>query len=350
MSFWQPVAREGDDAGKQAMILKVQNLQVHFPAAVGVLRAVDDVSFSVPRGGTLGIVGESGSGKSMSALAILRLIQPPGRIAGGQAWYFGQGSQDHDAQPRDLMEASEREMRQIRGAEIAIVFQEPMTALNPVLTIGSQIQEAIRAHAAVSRREAEARTVEVMRSVAIPAPEHRMRRYPHQLSGGLRQRALIALSLAARPKLLIADEPTTALDVTIQAQILDLLLRLKDELQLSLVIISHDLGVIAETADSVAVMYAGKIVEYGPMREVLRNPLHPYTEALLKSVPRPRTAAGFKARLESIPGTVPDLLRLPPGCPFRPRCQYDLGSPCSTTPIPLKTTGEDRQARCVKYV
>lgn len=331
------------------MILRVQNLQVDFPTAAGILRAVDDVSFEVPLGGTLGIVGESGSGKSMTALAILRLIQPPGRIAGGEVWHTGHSSRGQDVQPQNLLRASEREMRRIRGAQIAMIFQEPMTALNPVLTIGRQIREAIQAHEAVSRREAEARTVEVMRAVAIPEPVRRMKEYPHQLSGGLRQRALIALSLAARPKLLIADEPTTALDVTIQAQILDLLRRLKEELQLSLMMISHDLGVIAETADTVVVMYAGKIVEYGSTREVLRNPLHPYTEALLKSVPQTGFPAGSKGRLEPIPGVVPDLLRLPKGCSFQPRCKYDLGPPCGTAAIPLKITG-NRQARCVKYV
>src|SRR5262245_23853245 len=325
-------------------ILKVQNLKVHFPHQAGIVGAVNDVSFSLKRGGTLGVVGESGSGKSMTALAVLRLIQPPGKIAGGEVWYAaGEG----DA--RNLLEASDRSMRQIRGAEIAMIFQEPMTALNPVLTVGEQIREGIEAHESLSRREADNRTIEIMRAVAIPLAEQRRKEYPHHLSGGLRQRAMIAMALAPRPKLLIADEPTTALDVTIQAQILDLLTRLKDELHLSLLIISHDLGVIAQVADEVAVMYAGKIVEFGPVREIFRNPLHPYTEGLLKSIPRWTSTREAERRLQSIQGAVPDPRRLPPGCAFQPRCEDDRGEACGRAPIPLTTLRANRQVRCVKH-
>ncbi|MCI0622472.1 MAG: ABC transporter ATP-binding protein [Acidobacteria bacterium] len=330
-------------------ILRVQNLQVHFPGSEGVVRAVDDVSFTLPRGATLGVVGESGCGKSMTALAILRLIQPPGKIAAGEIWYTPGHSQGGKT-ARNLLRVSDRDMRQIRGAEIAMIFQEPMTALNPVLTIGEQVREGIEAHEAVSLREAESRTVEILRAVAIPLPEQRMKEYPHQLSGGLRQRAMIAMALAPRPRLLIADEPTTALDVTIQAQILELLARLKEELQLSLLMISHDLGVIAEIADAVAVMYAGKIVEFGPVREIFRNPLHPYTEGLLKSIPRWTASGKTASRLESIQGTVPDLGRLPPGCAFQPRCKDDRGHVCGHAPIPLKSLQASRQVRCVKHV
>jgi oligopeptide/dipeptide ABC transporter ATP-binding protein len=327
-------------------ILQVQHLQVQFPHREGVVRAVDDVSFALQRGGTLGVVGESGSGKSMTALAVLRLIQPPGRIAGGEIWYSGEGGNP----ARNLLDVSGRGMRQIRGAEIAMIFQEPMTALNPVLTIGEQIREGIEAHEVLSRREADNRTVEIMRAVAIPSAEQRMKEYPHQLSGGLRQRAMIAMALAPRPKLLIADEPTTALDVTIQAQILDLLVRLKEEFHLSLLMISHDLGVIAQIADEVAVMYAGKIVEFAPAREIFSNPLHPYTEGLLKSIPRWAASGKAARRLESIPGVVPDPRRLPPGCAFQPRCKDDQGDPCGRAPISLTTLPTNRQVRCVKYV
>jgi peptide/nickel transport system ATP-binding protein len=330
-------------------ILQVQNLQVHFPHRGGVVRAVDDVSFTLQRGGTLGVVGESGSGKSMTALAILRLIQPPGIIAGGSIWYAPGGAGGNDTR-RDLLESSDRSMRQIRGAEIAMIFQEPMTALNPVLTIGDQIREGIEAHEKISRREADTRAVEIMRAVAIPSAEQRMREYPHQLSGGLRQRAMIAMALAPRPKLLIADEPTTALDVTIQAQILDLLIRLKEEFHLSLLMISHDLGVIAQIADEVAVMYAGKIVEFGPAAELFGHPLHPYTEGLLKSIPRWASSGKGARRLESIPGAVPDPRRLPPGCAFQPRCRDDRGDACGRAPIELTVPQTNRQVRCVKHV
>ena len=330
-------------------ILTVQNLEVQFPGDDRVVRAVDDVSLTLQRGGTLGVVGESGSGKSVTALAILRLIQPPGRIAGGAVWYSPGGTRGGEP-ARNLLEASDLSMRQTRGAEIAMIFQEPMTALNPVLTIGDQIRESIEAHEVLSRREVDHRTIEIMRAVAIPSAERRMKEYPHQLSGGLRQRAMIAMALAPRPKLLIADEPTTALDVTIQAQILDLLVRLKEEMHLSLLMISHDLGVIAQVADEVAVMYAGRIVEFGPVGEIFTNPLHPYTEGLLRSIPRWTASGRSERRLDSIPGAVPDLRRLPTGCSFQPRCKDDRGDPCGRAPIPLTTPQSNRQVRCVKHV
>jgi len=328
-------------------ILKVENLEVHFPHPGGVVRAVDGVSFVLRRGGTLGVVGESGSGKSLTALSILRLVQSPGKIARGTIWYAS-GSEEGTAES-DLLAISDRAIRQIRGAQIAMIFQEPMTALNPVLTIGEQIREGMTAHATLSRREAEARTIEIMEAVSIPAARQRMKEYPHQLSGGLRQRAMIAMALAPRPKLLIADEPTTALDATIQAQILDLLVRLKEELNLSLLIISHDLGVIAQIADEVAVMYAGKIVEFGPVAGVFGSPLHPYTEGLLKSVPRRSASNKSARRLESIQGTVPDPRQLPSGCAFHPRCKDDRGDICRRAPIPVATLEPDRQVRCVKH-
>jgi oligopeptide/dipeptide ABC transporter ATP-binding protein len=330
-------------------ILEVNNLSVQFPGGSSAVRAVDGVSFRLERSRTLGVVGESGCGKSMTALAILRLVQSPGWIAAGEIWYWPQGGGREGLARRNLLELSEREMRRVRGAEIAMIFQEPMTALNPVFTIGDQIREAIQAHSPVSSREANRRTVEVMQAVAIPMPERRLHEYPHQLSGGLRQRAMIAMALAARPKLLIADEPTTALDVTIQAQILELLRRLKAEFQLSLMIISHDFGVIAEIADDVAIMYAGKLVEFGPAGDVLRRPLHPYTEGLLRSVPRWVGPENRPRRLESIPGVVPDLRQLPCGCSFQPRCKDELGLKCSQAPIALINMGPERQVRCVKY-
>jgi oligopeptide/dipeptide ABC transporter ATP-binding protein len=331
------------------LILEVRNLSVRFPSEAGTVNAVDSVSFSLPRGRTLGIVGESGCGKSMTALAILRLIQHPGVISAGEIWYSSRNSGSTKGRNRNLLAISEPEMRQLRGAEIAMIFQEPMTALNPVFTIGDQIREAIQAHEKISRQEAMWRTLEIMQAVSIPLPERRIDEYPHQLSGGLRQRAMIAMALATRPKLLIADEPTTALDVTIQAQILELLRRLKEEFQLSLILISHDLGVVAEVADYVAIMYAAKIVEFGQARDLFRAPLHPYSEGLLKSVPKLPTSEVPLSRLESIPGTVPDLRQLPMGCAFQPRCKDEMGLKCSEAPIPLISAAPERQVRCVKY-
>jgi ABC-type dipeptide/oligopeptide/nickel transport system ATPase component len=256
-------------------LLEVEHLTVAFETASAPVVAVDDVSFSIARGETLGLVGESGSGKSVTAFAILRLLQPPGRVTGGRVVFQG----------RDLLALSEREMREVRGAGISLIFQEPMTALNPVMTIGAQIAEALTVHGKASRRDARARAVELLDSVRIPDAVRRVRDYPHQLSGGMRQRVMIAIALACRPPLVIADEPTTALDVTIQAQILDLMRDLQARLDLALLLITHDFGVIAEMADRVAVMYRGRVVEDGPVRQVLRDPHHDYTRALLAAVP-----------------------------------------------------------------
>jgi peptide/nickel transport system ATP-binding protein len=296
-----------------------------------------DVSFRVEKGKTLGLVGESGSGKSITAMSITRLISPPGRIVGGEILLNG----------RNLISLPEREMRQVRGAQVAMIFQEPMTALNPVLTVGFQIAEAVLAHEKVSKQEAWARAVDAMKAVSIPDPEKRAKDYPHQLSGGMRQRIMIAMALVCRPGLVIADEPTTALDVTIQAQILELLDSLREQYQLSLILISHDLGVIAEVAETVAVMYAGKIVEVGPAMDVFHNPKHPYTEGLLRSIPR--LGEGVKSldkkRLYAIEGMVPNLLHLPDGCSFAPRC-YKRTIECTLSEIPLESV-ERREVRCI---
>jgi oligopeptide/dipeptide ABC transporter ATP-binding protein len=279
----------------------------------------------------LGLVGESGSGKSVTALSIMRLVQRPGRIAGGRILFKG----------RDLLALSESEMREVRGADIGFVFQEPMTALNPVFTVGDQIAEALLVHKRASRRAAKTRAVELLNEVGVPDAQHRAGDYPHQLSGGMRQRVLIAAALACKPSLLIADEPTTALDVTIQAQILDLLREMKAAFQLSLLLITHDLGIIAETADRVAVMYAGRVVEEGPIRAIFHDPKHPYTRGLLASLSR--QAPGH--RLQAIDGTVPTLGDLPPGCAFNPRCPERFDR-CTLDPPPNYSVGPDHAARC----
>ena len=289
-------------------LLSLRHLVTAFDTDEGYLRAVDDVSFDVHPAKTLGIVGESGCGKSVTALSILRLVPtPPGFIERGEALFGG----------RDLFELPEAQMRNIRGNDISMIFQEPMTSLNPVYTVGSQIVEAIRLHQRVSRRAAKARAIELLDLVGIPAPSERIDSYPHTLSGGMRQRAMIAMALACEPRLLIADEPTTALDVTIQAQILDLLRSLQAELGMSIVFISHDLGVMAEFAHEIAVMYAGKIVEHSETKALFAAPRHPYTRGLLRSLPSQRNRG---ERLPTIPGIVPDLRTLPPGCRFQDRC------------------------------
>ncbi|MEQ1731202.1 MAG: ABC transporter ATP-binding protein, partial [Vicinamibacterales bacterium] len=289
-------------------LLRVDNLQTHFFADSGVVRAVDGVSFEVHEGQTLAVVGESGSGKSVTALSILRLVaQPPGRIVGGTVLFRG----------RNLLEATPREMRAIRGREISMIFQEPMTSLNPVFTCGEQIIETVMLHEKVNRRAARIRAVEMLELVGIPSPDQRVDEYPHQMSGGMRQRVMIAMALACRPAVLIADEPTTALDVTIQAQILELLRRLQKDLGMAVILITHDLGVVAETADHVAVMYAGRVVEYCDVRAAFRKPLHPYTAGLQASLPK---LEATQDRLRVIPGTVPNPARFPVGCRFHPRC------------------------------
>jgi peptide/nickel transport system ATP-binding protein len=287
-------------------LLFVEHLTTGFDIRGTFVPAVIDVSFCLKAGETLCLVGESGSGKSVTALSILRLVQPPGRIDQGRIVF----------KERDLRTLGEREMQKIRGAEIALIFQEPMTALNPVFTIGSQIEETLRVHGRATRRTARQKAIELLDAVSMPEPDKRVRDYPHQLSGGLRQRALIAMSLACEPALVIADEPTTALDVTIQAQILDLLRSLQRKMGLALLLITHDLGVVAEMADRVAVMYAGRIVEEAPVNELFADPKHPYTRGLMASIP----GGAPGTRLQAIQGSVPPLGELPPGCSFTPRC------------------------------
>src|SRR6476469_4590040 len=296
-------------------LLEVNNLRTHFPTRRGLVRAVDGVSFYLDRGELLGLVGESGCGKSMTALSVMRLIAPPGKIVEGEILFDGQ----------DLLKLSDAEMRQMRGDDIAMIFQDPMTSLNPVFTVGEQIAEALRLHRKLSRKDAKHAAIEAMREVAIPDPARRIDDYPHQLSGGMRQRVMIAMALACDPKLLIADEPTTALDVTIQAQILELLNELRKNRELAVLLITHDLGVVAEVADRVAVMYTGRIVEESPVEELFARPRHPYTECLLRSGPKLTSATAAKQeRLETIEGTVPSPTDLPPGCHFAPRCPYRM--------------------------
>jgi peptide/nickel transport system ATP-binding protein len=308
-------------------LVEIQNLKTYFYTDEGVVRAVDDVSLRIPRGKTLGLVGESGCGKSVTAMSVIRLVASPGRIAGGRIVMYPSGN-GHAAQATVLSELPEDEMRKIRGSRISMIFQEPMTSLNPVFTIGAQISEAIIIHQHVSKAEARNRTIEMLRKVRIPVPEKRVDDYPHQFSGGMRQRAMIAMALSCNPQLLIADEPTTALDVTIQAQILDLLRELQAEVGMSILMITHDLGIIAEMADDVAVMYASKVVEYAPVRELFASPLHPYTYGLFQS--RPEPGKSRSTRLNTIPGMVPSPLHFPQGCKFHPRCPFCRPPRCTT--------------------
>ena len=312
-------------------LLAVEHLTTGFDVDGRFLPAVIDISFAVSAGETLGLVGESGSGKSLTAFSIMRLVERPGRIEAGRVVYKG----------RDLRGLTEREMQDVRGGEIALIFQEPMTALNPVFTIGSQIEETLLVHGRATRRTARARALELLEAVSIPEPARRIREYPHQLSGGLRQRALIAISLACDPSLVIADEPTTALDVTIQAQILDLLRDLQRRMGLALLLITHDLGVVAEMADRVAVMYAGRIVEEAPVRLLFQDPKHPYTRGLMASMP----GGAPGTRLQAIQGTVPPLGQLPAGCAFTPRCP-DRFEPCPTAAPGDTNVGPARVVKC----
>ncbi|HZU83701.1 MAG TPA: ABC transporter ATP-binding protein [Polyangiaceae bacterium] len=319
-----------------APLLRVRDLVTSFRTDAGVVVAADHVSFDVPRASTVALVGESGCGKSVTALSILRLVSwPPGRIESGAVELEG----------RDLLQLSEREMRDVRGNVVSMIFQEPMTSLNPVYTVGWQIVEAIRLHRSVSRRSARDRAAELLRVVGIPAAN--LDAYPHQLSGGQRQRVMIAMALACEPKLLLADEPTTALDVTIQAQILDLLRDLQQRLTMSVLLITHDLGIVAENAERAVVMYAGRIVERAPVVELFRRPMHPYTRGLLDSIP-PAPAPGDGAprkRLRTIEGIVPDLRRLPPGCRFADRCPMRVDR-CVREEPPLVDVAPGRSSRC----
>ena len=290
-------------------LLDIQGLTTHFFTRAGVIKAIDNLSLRLQKGRVLGLVGESGCGKTVTALSILNLVPYPGKIVSGKVLFEG----------RDLLALSPQEIRTIRGAKISMIFQEPMTALNPVFTVGNQIAEVLTAHRDISAQQARDAAVELLRSVGIPSPEKRVEEYPHQLSGGMRQRVMIAMAIACKPLLILADEPTTALDVTIQAHILELLGKIQAEMGMAMILVTHDLGLIAERAHEVAVMYAGRIVEQTDTRELFANPQHPYTRGLMASIPRP-TGAG-KMRLRTIPGTVPRLYDLPKGCTFSPRCE-----------------------------
>jgi peptide/nickel transport system ATP-binding protein len=323
-----------------APLLQIDGLTTDFMTRSGVIRAVDDVSIRIDAGETLGVVGESGCGKSVTALCIMRLIrQPPGRIVAGRIVYAG----------RDLLGLPVAAMRRIRGKEIAMIFQEPMTSLNPVFTIGEQIAEVVCLHEEVSAREGMQRAVEMLRIVHIPNPERMAGEYPHQLSGGMRQRVMIAMALSCHPKLLIADEPTTALDVTIQAQILDLLTELKSKFNMAVMLITHDLGVIAETAQRVAVMYGAQVVEQAGVDELFREPLHPYTQGLLRSIPRIDWDTTQRTKLETIRGVVPTL-RLPvqPGCRFAPRCSFATDA-CRAASPELRELRPGHNVACFRY-
>jgi oligopeptide/dipeptide ABC transporter ATP-binding protein len=317
-----------------APLLAIRDLVVSFEALRGRVRVLDGVGLDVWPGEVLGLVGESGSGKSVTALSILGLLGEQGRVDAGQIVF----------QSRDLTRLPERELLKIRGREIAMIFQEPMTSLNPVFSVGFQVAEVLVEHLGLDRRRARARAVELLGQVGIPDPDRRVDTYPHQLSGGMRQRAMIAMAMACRPRLLLADEPTTALDVTIQAQILDLVRRLRVEQGTAVLLISHDLGVIAGTADRVLVMYAGEVVEAAPARELFSTPLHPYTRLLLRSIPRVHARV---TRLRAIPGTAPSPLAWPPGCRFHPRCP-DAIDRCRVGPLPLTPMGEGRSVRCLR--
>ena len=319
-----------------ATVLRVENLHVRFRVPGGALRAVDGVSFNLRHGETLGLVGESGSGKTMTSLALLRLLEsPPAEIPAGSVIFEG----------RDLLQLPEREMADLRGSRLSMVFQEPMTSLNPIMTIGRQIDEPLIRHLGLSVRAARARTRELLGFVGIPRPDQAAASYPHQFSGGMRQRAMIAIALACRPSVLIADEPTTALDVTIQAQILDLLEQLQREMGTAILLITHDLAVIAETAHRVAVMYAGRIVETGPVETLFAAPLHPYTEGLLRSIPRIVRAP--EPELPEIPGVVPGPADLPSGCAFAPRCAF-ADAACHRNKPDLLPAGNEREVACWK--
>jgi oligopeptide transport system ATP-binding protein len=319
-----------------APLLEVRNLEVQFKTQDGVVKAVNNVSFSVDRGETLGIVGESGSGKSVTSMSIMRLIPtPPGKIAGGQILFDGE----------NLLDLSDEEMRKIRGNRIAMIFQDPMTSLNPVLTIGRQITESLELHMNMSTTEARNRAVELLSMVGIPSPGKRLDDYPHQFSGGMRQRVMIAMGLSCNPELLIADEPTTALDVTIQAQILELINRLKNELGTAVILITHDLGVVAGMTDRVCVMYAGRVVEQASTHELFNHPRMPYTIGLLRSIPR--LDDEIDRKLTPIRGLPPDLISLPQICPFSPRCDYYTAGSCDQQVPPLREVAPDHKAACL---
>ena len=321
----------------QDLLLDIRGLRTQFFTDDGLARAVDGVSYSLAKGETVGVVGESGCGKSVTALSVLRLIpDPPGKIVDGEIIFEG----------TNLLQLSSADMRRIRGNDISMIFQEPMTSLNPVFTIGNQITEAVRLHQGLNKKAALDKAIEALKLVGIPVPERRVHEYPHQLSGGMRQRAMIAMALSCNPKVLIADEPTTALDVTIEAQILDLMRTLQEELGTAIIMITHDLGVIAEMAHKVVVMYAGKVVEQAPVERIFASPNHPYTQGLLQSLPRvDKDASGAKQRLQEIPGIVPSLLNLPTGCKFASRCPSVMPQ-CKEQEPPLEQVAGDHYSAC----
>ncbi len=320
-------------------LLDIRGLKTHFKTDDGMVRAVDGVDVAIDRSETVGIVGESGCGKTVTAMTVLKLIaMPPGRIVEGQILWRG----------RDIVPMGPDEMRKIRSKEIGIIFQEPMTSLNPVYTVGDQIAEVVRLHEGLGRKEAMNKAVEMLRLVNIPTPERRVHDYPHQFSGGMRQRVMIAMALSCDPKLLIADEPTTALDVTIQAQILDLLAEMRDRLGMAILLITHDMGVVAETTDRVVVMYAGKVVEEASVEALFGAPKHPYTQGLIRSIPRVDRAAEHKARLETIGGTVPSLINPPPGCRFAARCKFATDV-CTQAVPELREIEPGHKVACVLY-
>lgn len=330
-------ARKDTGAAINAPLLEVDNLQVQFKTPIGVVRAVDGVSFHINPGETLAVVGESGSGKSVTSLTIMGLLTGGRRnVVGGSIFY----------DDKDMLAMSERELRGLRGGAISMIFQEPMTSLNPVYMIGAQIAESARLHMGMNKRQALARALEMLELVGIPEPRARLRNYPHELSGGMRQRAMIAMALACNPRLLIADEPTTALDVTIQAQILELIKKLQAEMGMSVLFITHDLGVVAEMADRVVVMYTGRAVEDGPVEEVLMRPRMPYTMGLLNSIPKRGGERG--RRLDTIPGNVPNPLSLPLGCTFHPRCFFARDRACNTDVPPLMERALGHRVRCAR--
>ncbi|HRH86511.1 MAG TPA: ABC transporter ATP-binding protein [Rubrivivax sp.] len=318
-------------------LLEIRGLKTHFKTDDGWLHAVDGVDIAIDRGETVGVVGESGCGKSVTAKTVMKLIDmPPGRIVAGQVLWKG----------RDLVPLPPEAMQKIRAKEISIIFQEPMTSLNPVFTVGEQIAEGLRLHEGLSRREAMERAVQMLELVRIPTPQRRIKDYPHQFSGGMRQRVMIAIALACKPQLVIADEPTTALDVTIQAQVLDLLQRLKDEMGMAVMLITHAMGVVAEVAQRVVVMYAGKVVEEAPVRELFAHPRHPYTQGLIRSIPRIDLDARQKTRLEAIPGTVPKLIEPAEGCRFAARCKHAQAACLQATP-PLREVASGHRVACI---
>jgi peptide/nickel transport system ATP-binding protein len=327
------------DRATNEPLLDIRGLKTHFGTEDGMVQAVDGVDIAIHRGETVGVVGESGCGKTVTAMSVLKLIpMPPGRIVGGQVLWRG----------RDLVPLSPEEMSRIRSKEIAIIFQEPMTSLNPVYTVGEQIAEVVRLHEGLGRRAATDKAIEMLRLVQIPNPERRVRDYPHQFSGGMRQRVMIAMALSCNPQLLIADEPTTALDVTIQAQILDLLQEMKSRLGMAVMLITHAMGVVAETCQRVVVMYAGKVIEEAPVEALFAAPRHPYTQGLIRSIPRIDLAAVQKTRLEAIPGVVPSLLDPPPGCRFAARCRHARPECLEAVP-PLREVAPGHKVACVLW-